>query len=46
MWVCQIVISTGQLAVHFRSALLGWNSLQRVNDFMVFALLIPLLALL
>ena len=46
MWVCQIVIGTGQLAVHLRGTLLGGDGLQRINNFMLFALLMPLLALL
>ena len=41
----QIVVGPGQLAVHLRGALLGWNGLQRVNDLLVLALFIPLLAL-
>ena len=46
MWVCQIVIGAGQLAVHLRGTLLGGDGLQRINNFMLFALLMPLLALL
>jgi len=34
------------IAVHLRGTLLGGDGLQRINNFMLFALLMPLLALL
>ena len=46
IWVCQIVISPGQLTVHLRSAFLGGDGLQRVNDLLVFVVFMPPLALL
>ena len=42
----QIVVGSRQLHIHFRGTLLGRDGLQRVNDFLAFALLMPLLALL
>ena len=42
----QIVVGAGQLHIHFRGTLLGRDCLQCVNDFLVFVLLMPLLALL
>ena len=44
--VRQIVVGAGQLHIHFRGTLLGRDCLQCVNDFLVFVLLMPLLALL
>ena len=44
--VRQIVVGAGQLHINFRGTLLGGDGLQRVNDFQVFVLLMPLLALL
>ena len=42
----QIVVGSRQLHIHFRGPLLGRNGLQRVDDLLVFALFMPLLALL
>ena len=39
-----VVIGAGQLTIHLRGAILGGNGLQRVNDFLEFVLLMPLLA--
>ena len=44
--VRQIVVGSRQLHIHFRGTLLGRDGLQRVYDFLVFVLLMPLLALL
>ena len=44
--VRQIVVGSRQLHIHFRGTLLGRDCLQCVNDFLVFVLLMPLLALL
>ena len=46
LWNSQVVVGAGQLAVHLRGTLLGGDGLQRVNDFLVFAFFMPLLALL
>ena len=44
--VRQIVVGSRQLHIHFRGTPLSGDGFQRVNDFLVFILLMPLLALL
>ena len=44
--VRQIVVGPGQFHIDFRGTLFGRNSLQRVNDLLVFVVFMPLLALL
>ena len=41
----QIVVGPCQFAVHLRGTLLGRDSLQRINDLLVFVVFIPNLAL-
>ena len=46
LWNSQVVVGAGQFTVHLRGTLLGGNGLQRVDDLLVLALFMPLLALL